>query len=311
MLPCFFPAISSVKTNLPPLEYLHLLCAVNYPQFLISAYDVYHLPAADQDVMLELLQGAKERGASLLLDCGNYERFWKRDDTWTSEYFWSVLTERVYSLAFCFDGYPSDGDPQAIVDCVEQAVLRDQSQSVEATIIPIIHASAGVLPDVAAPVVQRLQPLMIAIPERELGEGILARADCIMRVRRAMDETGATCALHLLGTGNPLSILLYSLCGADSFDGLEWCQTAVDHDTALLYHFQQREFFHTQSRFASLEKVPYTYATLGHNLVFYERWLTRIREALERGRAADLAAQYLPQHIVDFVRSKLPHIQRK
>ncbi len=43
-LPCFFPSISSVKVNLEPIEYLRMLVGINYPQFLISAFDIFYTP---------------------------------------------------------------------------------------------------------------------------------------------------------------------------------------------------------------------------------------------------------------------------
>jgi hypothetical protein len=43
-------------------------------------------------------------------------------------------------------------------------------------------------------------------------------------------------------TDNPFSITLYSAMRADSFDGLEWCQTVVDHETGLLYHLSHVDF---------------------------------------------------------------------
>ncbi|WP_182212931.1 hypothetical protein [Stenotrophomonas acidaminiphila] len=68
-----------------------------------------------------------------------------------------------------------------------------------------------------------------------------------MALRKALDDNGRYVGLHLLGTGNPISIALYAWAGADSFDGLEWCQTVVDHDTGLLFHLSQSDFFRRQT----------------------------------------------------------------
>jgi hypothetical protein len=64
---------------------------------------------------------------------------------------------------------------------------------------------------------QRLNPIFVAVPKRELGDGLLERARNVVRIRRRLDRLGYHCGLHLLGTGNPISILEYSLCGADTF----------------------------------------------------------------------------------------------
>ena len=39
-LPCFFPSVSSIKTNLMPVDYAELFDAATHPLYLISAYDV-------------------------------------------------------------------------------------------------------------------------------------------------------------------------------------------------------------------------------------------------------------------------------
>jgi hypothetical protein len=52
-----------------------------------------------------------------------------------------------------------------------------------------------------------------------------------------------TSILHLLGTGNPLSMIALAAAGADSFDGLEWCRTVSDYENGYLFHFQHFEFF--------------------------------------------------------------------
>jgi hypothetical protein len=290
--------VSGVKTNLPPVEYLRFLCAANHPQFLLSAYDIHHSSTENQRTILELVKEAGSRGAAVLLDSGNYERYWMKDETWAQDAFWSVLTTEAYPLSFSFDQYLPDGDALESAELIEVATLRDQAQCARVSVIPIVHARNDQLPELVNQVAQRLQPLMIAVAERELGDGVLARAKCVQQIRRAMASSRTSCALHLLGTGNPLSVLIYALAGADSFDGLEWCQTAVDQESALLYHFQQREFSRVQTRYSSLSDLPYTYATLGHNLIFFERWMADIRRALSDGSASALVSQYLPEHVI-------------
>jgi hypothetical protein len=44
-LPCFFPSVSSVKTNLMPVDYVELLDAAGHPLFLASAFDIAHCPS--------------------------------------------------------------------------------------------------------------------------------------------------------------------------------------------------------------------------------------------------------------------------
>lgn len=307
-LPCFFPSISSVKTNLSPLEYLRVLVAVNHPQFLISAYDLFNCPPDQRPLMETLVEEAVTRKKAVFLDSGNYESYWKKDKDWNVESFRSVLKRARHQLAFCFNHQNPPDSPERIIDTVEEAVLRDQNHSLGVTVVPIVHAPTAMLPEVALGVAERLHPILVAIPERRLGDGIIDRAAVLLKIRKALNQTGRYYALHLLGTGSPLSILIYTLCGADSFDGLEWCQTTVDHRTALLYHFQQREFFGKQTVFCTMSEIPYTQATLAHNLLFYRLWMEQIHTELSSGNISGFLQQYLPDAFLQTLSERLPEV---
>lgn len=275
MLPEYFPSISSVKTSLSPLEYLRVLSATKHPQFLISAYD---LDNSDQKKKTaDICALAKKDGAIILMDCGNYESYWRSDKKWRWRKYLNILKQANYHLAFSFDNQsPPDSIQKNILD-VERRVERTLNQAPKASIIPILHGKLDHLPKIAKQVAIRLRPIMIAVPERELGEGMIKRVQTLNQIRRALDETGENVPLHLLGTGNPLALLLFSAFGASSFDGLEWCQTTVDHHTGLLYHLQHREFFGNQSPFCGMKNIPYVQATLAHNLMFFSQWMSSIR----------------------------------
>ena len=84
---------------------------------------------------------------------------------------------------------------------------------------------------------------MVAIPERELGDGIIERVRTVRDIRRALNGLGKYYPLHLLGTGNPITMIALAAAGADCFDGLEWCRTVVDYEHLTLFHFQHFDFF--------------------------------------------------------------------
>jgi hypothetical protein len=99
-------------------------------------------------------------------------------------------------------------------------------------------------------------------------------------IRETLNETGRYYPVHIVGTGNPLSILIYATCGADSFDGLDWCQTVGDHATGRLYHSLQLDFFAHQTPYGSEAKLPYLPRALAHNLMFYQGWMEKIRKSI-------------------------------
>lgn len=302
--PCFFPSVSTVKTNLPVAVYLDVLVNAGEPQFLVSAYDLAHA-GNEREKVVSLLERARTRGAVVLLDSGNYEAYWKADAAWSPKALAQVLRDAPYDVAFCFDNQNPPSTADEIAKGVEESVLRDAA-STTTTILPIVHASPRSLVAAVREVAARLYPIMLAVPERELGEGLIARAVNVRRLRNAMDASGMPCALHLLGTGNPLSLLVFSLAGADSFDGLEWCQTAVDPDTARAHHFQQRDLFETQLAPDAARELDYARQTLLHNLVFYRKWMQELQAARAAGTLAEMARAHLP---VEFTRRLLAALE--
>ncbi|MBK7539581.1 MAG: hypothetical protein IPI49_30365 [Myxococcales bacterium] len=292
-LPCLFPSVSSVKTNLPPLEYMQLLAASQAPLFLVSAYDIGTMSPADAATCRDVLLQVQARGSVVLLDSGNYERYWKADESWTPERYSTVLSSIPAPIAFSFDDQQPDPDPEHASAAILSHVARDQQSQRRITICPIVHGTAASIDVTVARVAEQLQPLVLAVAERELGDGILARATTIRRIRSTLDAVAPRTALHVLGTGNPIALLVYSIAGGDSFDGLEWCQTCADPDTALLHHFQHRDLVRTED-IAKTCGLPYTHTTLFHNLLFFRSRMRRIRTALADRTHLTLLREYLP-----------------
>lgn len=296
--PCFFPSISSIKTNLVPADYLEFLVSIGFPHLLISAYDIHHASSADRSTIEDMLARAYEGGIIILLDSGNYESFWRQDGTWNIESFEEICRTMPSHLTFCFDNQDPPCSARAIAEDVVARVIRTAGVSSKGTVLPIIHAPKDLLPEVAVEVVDLLHPIMVAVPERELGEGMVERTETIIRIRSAMNRTGYYCPLHLLGTGNPLSILVYATCGADSFDGLEWCQTCVHHTTATLYHFQQLDIVSDHAVPVQELHLLYSERVMLHNLLFFGNWLREMSLRLRTNCWAEFASKYLPQKIV-------------
>lgn len=304
--PCFFPSISTVKTNLPILDYLTVLKAVQVKQFLISAYDIFN--SEQKQEIYEKLDSFDSNKTSILLDSGNYESYWKNDIDWTSKKFNSILNDKKWSIAFCFDNQNILSNVDDVINDVTQSCKRDECSLKNGTLVPIVHASKELLPEVVFGISKKLNPEMIAIPERILGDGLIERSKTLFNIRRFLIENKTFVPIHLLGTGNPRSILLYSQCGANSFDGLEWCQTTVNHKTSLLYHFQQRELFDDDCLYCKMDDVPYSYVTLCHNLLYYEKWMDSLRQSLALGKINEYNECLLPKHFLNKLKSNLKEV---
>jgi hypothetical protein len=303
-LPAYFPSISSVKTALPPQDYLQLLSSLGglNGQFLISAFDLADIdqPQSAQ----QALASARQADILTLMDSGNYESFWKNAQAdWKQADFHKILTNFPCDLAFGFDEQrpPSNADDH--IALVAERWQADQTAAGRCQIIPIVHASANKLPALCAAVAARTGVTMLAVPERRLGDGVLERACAVKALRTALNGLGRYVVLHLLGTGNPISIALYSAMGADSFDGLEWCQTVVDHETGLLYHLSQADFFAGQTAWGDDDKLSFQARTLAHNLEFFSDWMRRLRDAVSQDRLLEFCRSNLPprafRHVAD------------
>lgn len=291
-LPCFFPSISSVKTNLMPVDYMELLDAAAYPLFLVSAYDIAQCLPEHRLRISSVLSRSKTRGIIVLMDSGNYECFWKGDLQWRPDSFHEIASTSEHHLCFCYDNQNPPSSSDAIAEDVITSVLRDQDHSL-GTVAPIIHGPTELLPSATRKVAEELFPILLAVPERALGEGIIARTNTVRRLREALNELDFYCPLHLLGTGNPLSIATYAMAGADSFDGLEWCQTVVDHETGRLFHFQQWDLFRGQTEWGCNGTLPFIQSVLMHNLEFYRMFMGDLREALMNASAEDMLSRYV------------------
>lgn len=293
-LPVYFPSISSVKTALRPQDYVQLLSSsvgLN-GQFLISAFDLAGL--ANPLVIGEMLAAARQAGAVILMDSGNYESFWKdAQSDWKQGDFHRMLKSFPCDLAFGFDEQNPPNDYREHVNLIVERWRADQEVAGTCQIIPIIHAAADELPALCVAAARETGVKMLAVAERKLGDGVLERARTVRSIRAELDRLDHYVILHLLGTGNPISLAIYTAMGADSFDGLEWCQTVVDHDTALLHHFSHADFFAGQTVWGDAG-LSFQARTLAHNLEFFASWMGRLREAVSQGRIPNFCRLHLP-----------------
>lgn len=297
LTPVFFPSISTVKTALRPAEYLatlHSLRELN-GQFLVSAFDLGR--SGNDDELAQWLAAAQEAGATVLMDSGNYESYWKDEQAaWGQADFHDVLRCFSCSFAFGFDEQNPPMDDDAHVQLVVERWRYDQAAAGNRIIVPIVHGTAEALPSLCARIAQETQVPMIAVAERRLGDGVFERTRSVVALREKLNSTGRYVGLHLLGTGNPISIALYSWAGADSFDGLEWCQTVVDHDTGLLFHLSQSDFFKQQTAWGE-DDISFHARTLAHNLTFYTDWVQRLRQSIRADSCIDFCRFNFPPRV--------------
>lgn len=284
-LPSLFLSVSSHETQLAPGPAVQALRVHKAPSILVSAYDA--IGARRDDKMLRELESYREEGGFVLVDSGNYEATRLRDKSWSPADLAEALSRMPHDCVFCFDELRPVRDVEEAVAQVQAAVERDQKHTA-APVLPIVHArqfpkrgfDTANLPLIIKGVAEQLEPALIAVPERELGAGLIERARTMTKIRQTLADLPFYQPIHLLGTGNPWSVAVLAAAGADSFDGLEWCRVAVDHDSGRLHHYQHFDFFRYQ---AELSDSPITKAALRmrsvtfpakvafHNLDYFSR----------------------------------------
>lgn len=304
-LPCFFPAISgTVKSALSPLNHLEVLLSLK-TQLLFSAYDYEKASPKEQTTIRRLLKQAVGDGQIVLLDSGCYEKKWI-NESWTKKDYHNALGAIIFNLAFAFDVNRKKATTDNLAHVVTRSLEIDRSKAGFQNISPVIHShDSNQYPELCKMVAQKSSPVMLAIPERQLGDGIFETSVCIAKIRQALNSTGQYIPLHILGAGNPRAILMYSACGADSFDGLDWCQTVVDFESARLHHRQQLDFYAHQSSLGNEESLPYPVRVLAHNIEFYQNWMNQIQQHTLNGSIWEMIKQYLPQSAYDFMKEQL------
>jgi queuine/archaeosine tRNA-ribosyltransferase len=301
--PFFFPAISSVRTNFPIKDYLEIIRKIDYPAFLVSSYDLDRESERENGLVEEVTQMTAEDTITLL-DSGNYEAVWYRDDEWDFEKLEGILGAIDVDLCFSFDVFRDDRETlrQHVRETIT-SIAKTAGAQRSGTTIPILHAGGEEFPRVVQDVVEGINPQIVGIPERDLGQGVVERAATIRKIRTALDKSGRDIPIHMLGTGHPISILIYSLSGADMFDALEWCTTSVDPSTALLHHFASRELLGCQCTACTMAGMSYPVKTIAHNLLFYMEFMEQIRSHIADNSIDQILEKYLPSESLGKVRS--------
>ncbi|WP_298854764.1 toll/interleukin-1 receptor domain-containing protein [uncultured Ruegeria sp.] len=352
-LPVLFHSTSTYETRLDPFEAVELLTlfgtGATAPKdetrcqtVLVSAYDLVdrnYPRGKDKKELRKLRNRIREfskRGGFVMVDSGNYEAVRLDDKTWCRSDFSEALSSIPHNWVLSFDySEPTSHEPpqrsmySSAAKIIEQSKLDQKLTS--APIIPIVHspkAKSGYghdlqdLPKVVKQIAEELQPPMIAVPERELGPGIFECATTLGSIRKELQTLPFYQPIHVLGTGNPVSIVIYTAAGADSFDGLEWCRYVVDAKARTLHHTQHFDFFEYQALMADSKITQDAIRSTGdedigisgkvglHNLDFYANFLNGLRIHTDDGKLEVFAERVLGEEKVSQSKTKIPGLFR-
>jgi len=285
--PTYFPAISSFGMKHEVLHLTELLHNIAYPTMLVSAYDTHFEIDEKRQKLLEIVNAySQNKDCILFLDSGQYESYYKRDENWAHTIWEKELRKIKYDLYTNFDIY-RDGEEnqESFLERHTTTITRLSKEG----LIPIFHSYEK--PDDIITSVQdflETYPLLsnfIAIPERDCGGSIIEKAITVHNVRKAINESNPDMCLHILGCGHPLSILIFTICGADSFDSLDWIRYVLRKDTMSFDDFSYLDLISCECDICTDKKVEdYDERVFLHNLLFYKNFMNYLQQVIEKNR---------------------------
>jgi queuine/archaeosine tRNA-ribosyltransferase len=305
LTPSYFPSISSYGVKFSMIDMLFLLKFHKYPRLLLSAYDLHNSEPREKTKLVSIIKDYREKGF-LFMDSGLYESSWRKDSNWDLNSYKSLLSQIQFDLYTSFDvlpdfkkkGMEDEFKGKTFTNLLESSVFQNGN-----LFIAIIHGSS---PDALVTLIGNLvedHPNLcgaVAIAERDCGYNILERAETISEIRRTLNQNSKENVLHILGCGNPLSILLFSYCGADTFDSLDWMKYVINPDpnSLLINDFSHLPLLNCRCRICDTPKqksADYLEKVLLHNLAFYQGFVIQIQSLIKH----DNFENYLRVHFGD------------
>jgi queuine/archaeosine tRNA-ribosyltransferase len=282
--PAYFPAVSSAAVGYPANALIRLMVATKYPRLLVSAYDTHRISTEGNTEMLSQLGQFSMQGSFLLLDSGVFESYWKGDKTWTFESYAKAVSEVRCDLYYSFDVFPdlSKSEQDFFAEtCLR--IMRSCNVSDSAQCIPILH---GPSPQQLVAVVERFvqenpdRLSMVAVSEKDCGFTLLQRARTMAKIRKVLDSKNDENILHILGCGNPISILLYSYCGADTYDSPDWSRHVINRKDFGIADLAHLELLRCDCTVCKKKVGTAAERALLHNLLFYQDFTIQIQNMI-------------------------------
>ena len=311
--PLLVPSISSFETQLAPIPALQLQYALREPVTLVSAYDVKR-----EGQEFENLCNEFRKSGVLLLDSGGYEHSRilhyseKGAPAWTFHDFRAICALGLYDFVFSFDYFWCDLKDNETASDYEARLIGEMLSSHDFIhqnkLIPVLHLqtrengekrlSEGEILSLVTRITAECESQFIAIPERELGDGLREKYRLAKTICDTLAKQGNNVGLHILGCGNLLSFAYFAVAGAWMADGLEWYRTFVA-DNFHLHHFQQEPVlpsacdrsYNPTADLILAQDIPYRVKVAAMNLVSLQTFLSELIPRLQSQTAHELITE--------------------
>ena len=300
--PTYFPAVSSYGIKYPFHALVRLLTAYSYPRLLVSAYDFYLLADEEKKGLSREIEEYSKRGCFVFLDSGIYESFWRADAKWTYALYKTEVSQVNFDFYSSFDVLP-DAKNQTVQFMKDtfDSILASRNLSNKLGFVPILH---GLTPDKLISLitifVEKYPRLcnFVAIAERDCGSNIVEKARTIIRIRKVLNKDHHGRILHILGCGNPMSLILFSYCGANMFDSLEWIKYVIDRNRLTINDFSHLELTNCECSICSGMKRDYTEKVLLHNLLFYQDYVLQIQSLIRKNEIFEFLCEHVGRDVL-------------
>jgi hypothetical protein len=207
---------------------------------LISAYDVHYRLISDKITFSQLL----------FLDSGGYEARIEHDlsetygklhkpKPWNRPLYDQVLSSwssKWPTIAVSFDS------PAKFVTLSKQMESAIEFQERYPRLLWEFLVKPEAAKDTFAPVeklMKRVDHLrrfaVVGVTEKELDDSLFGAMTKIARLRTAMDAAGVSVPIHIFGSLDALTTILYFLAGAEIFDGLTWLRFGYREGRTIYY----------------------------------------------------------------------------
>lgn len=305
--PTYFPAISSYGIKFPVLEQFYFLQQYKYHRVLISAYDLHNSSESERKKLFSMMRRYRKTGV-LFLDSGLFESSWNVDPNWDISSYKNLMSQAKFDLYTSFDRLPKETGKESRIKFKEDTFRNIVESSIflnNVVFIPILHGSSpGELIGIVKEFVDQFPQLCnyIALPERDCGKSVLERAETIVEIRKVLNSNDHRNLLHILGCGNPLSMLLFSYCGADSFDSLDWVKSLFNPTTLSTNDFSHLELLDCKCPVCteiSYKDAEYSEKTLLHNLLFYKNFSTQLQSLILNDNLLSYLKIHIDRKVID------------
>jgi len=295
--PTYFPSISSYGIKFQLSDLLYFAKFHSHPCVLVSAYDLYYLEQNEKKRLLPMMEEYRKKGV-LFLDSGLFESSWTKGKGWDIASYKSEMVNTKFDFYSSFDVFRDRETSEhefaklSFENIVESSVFSDN-----VVFAAILHEeTAEKLIVLVKKFIEEYPNLCgcIAVAERDCGKDIVERAETILQISEVMNNNECQNILHILGCGNPKSMMLFSYCGADSFDSLDWLKYVINPTDNSIHDFSHLELLNCKCHVcAHYTGADYLQRALAHNLLYYRIFVDNMQSLIRN----NVMRPYLDKHI--------------